>query len=55
MPGQTRCHIGFPRCAGLRLAFQQAQVRLDVGVALTDATTTAKGDTRVHLGLIVNF
>lgn len=54
LPGQTRCHMA-SLGAGLRLAFQQAQVRLDVGVALTDATTTAKGDTRVHLGLIVNF
>lgn len=54
LPGQTRCHMASVG-AGLRLAYQQAQLRLDVGVALSDATTTQRGDTRVHLGLIVSF
>lgn len=54
LPSQTRCHMASVG-AGLRLAYQQAQLRLDVGVALSDATTTQRGDTRVHLGLIVSF
>lgn len=54
LPGKTRCHMASAG-AGLRLAYQQAQLRLDLGSALTDATTTVRGDTRVHLGLSISF
>lgn len=54
LPGHTRCHIGGAG-AGLRLAYQQAQLRMDVAAALTDAATTQRGDVRVHVGLVVSF
>lgn len=54
LPGQTRCHIG-GMGAGLRLAYKQAQLRLDVAAALSNAATTERGDVRVHVGLNVTF
>jgi hemolysin activation/secretion protein len=54
LPGETRCHMASVG-AGLRLAYSQALLRLDLGTALTDATTTARGDVRLHLGLSVSF
>jgi hemolysin activation/secretion protein len=54
LPGQSHCRIG-SLGVGLRGNWPQAQLRLDLARAMSGATTTHKGDSRLHVGLTVNF
>ena len=53
-PGQSRCTLAGAGI-GARLGYRSLQVKLDVAHALKNATSTAKGDTRVHLQAIYSF
>ena len=54
LPGQSHCRMG-ALGIGLRAAWPQAQLRLDLARAMSTASTTHKGDSRLHVGLSVNF
>ena len=54
LPAQSRCHMGSAG-TGLRLGWQQLQLRLDLAWALTSAASTSRGDFRAHFGLTYSF
>jgi hemolysin activation/secretion protein len=54
LPGRSRCHVAAIG-VGLRLSWQQLQVRLDLAHALSNAVSTVHGDRRAHFGLAYGF
>ncbi|MBL8305453.1 MAG: ShlB/FhaC/HecB family hemolysin secretion/activation protein [Rubrivivax sp.] len=54
LAGRHECHMG-SLGAGLRLAWSNVQLRLDVARAMSTGPITAKGDVRAHLSLNVAF
>jgi hemolysin activation/secretion protein len=54
LAGRSDCHMG-SLGLGLRAGQGPWQLRLDVARAFSTATTTVKGDVRVHAALSVNF
>jgi len=52
--GRTRCRLASAG-AGLRAAWRELQLRLDLARAFDDANSTRKGHQRVHVGLLFNF
>lgn len=54
MAGRHECHMG-SLGAGLRLAWQTLQLRLDVARAMSAGPVTAKGDVRAHVSLNYAF